>query len=365
MQAPQSLRSLPETMAYALSLLLLISSLCAFTAQADSRGEALYNENCAICHGEDGAGGMGIPLSSASFLGAASTQYIKHTIRLGRPGRVMPSFYWMPEADVTAIIDYINSWRKTPPRVWSTRTIEGDPQTGKQLYQSHCASCHGKDAQGGKGTGMHFSRPTDIPVTATALNNQGFLHSAPDEMLYFIIKYSRQGSIMPAASQLGLSRQQVNDIVSYIRSFQRDNLYKDDIYTEEPPTLMIESPYSFEETLINVKRAIAGANFIHIRDQALTEGLDITVDNVATDKGSRQTIVYFCNFNFLYDALKIDPRVGMFLPCRITIVEQAGRVQMMSINPKHLSQLFNNNELDESCDKMYQVYLGILEDASL
>ncbi len=344
----------------AISLLLLISGLYAFTAHASSRGEALYNENCSICHGEDGSGGMGIPLSSASFLDAASTQYIKQTIRLGRPGRVMPSFYWMPDADIAAIIDYMNDWRKTAPRVWSARPIEGDPQIGKQLYQTHCASCHGEDAKGGKGTGMHFSRPTDIPVTATALNNQGFLHSAPDEMLYFIIKYSRQGSIMPAASQLGLSAQQVNDIVSYIRSFQRDDLYKDAAYAEEPPTLMVESPYSFDETLVNVKRAIAGANFIHIRDQALTEGLE-----VAMDKDNRQTMVYFCNFNFLYDALKIDPRIGMFLPCRITITEQAGKVQMMSINPKHLSQLFNNNELDESCDKMYELYLGILEDASL
>jgi len=360
MQAFQLFRSMPITRTSALSLLLLIGSLCVFVAQADSRGEPLYNENCAICHGEDGSGGMGIPLSSASFLDAASTHYIKQTIRLGRPGRVMPSFYWMPEDDIAAIIDYINGWRKTPPRVWSARSIEGNPQTGKQLYQTHCASCHGENAQGGKGTGMHFSRPTDIPVTATALNNQGFLHSAPDEMLYFIIKYSRQGSIMPAASQLDLSRQQINDIVSYIRSFQRDDLHKDSLYAEEPATLMVESPYSFEETLINVKRAIAGANFIHIRDQALTEGLD-----VATDKGSRQTMVYFCNFNFLYDALKIDPRVGMFLPCRITITEQDGKVQMMSINPKHLSQLFNNNALDESCDKMYELYLGILEDASL
>lgn len=248
MQAIQPLCSMRHARTCVLSLLLLASSLCAFSATAENRGEALYNENCAICHGEDGTGGMGIPLSSASFLDAASTHYIKQTIRLGRPGRVMPSFYWMPEADIEAIIDYINSWRKTPPRVWSARTIEGNPETGKQLYQTYCASCHGENAQGGKGTGMHFSRPTDIPVTATALNNQGFLHSVADEMLYFIIKYSRQGSIMPAASQLGLSRQQINHIVSYIRSFQRDDLHKDSLYAEEPPTLMVESPYSFEET---------------------------------------------------------------------------------------------------------------------
>ena len=56
---------MPKISVPALSLLLLIGGLCQFTAHADSRGEALYNENCAICHGEDGSGGMGIPLSSA------------------------------------------------------------------------------------------------------------------------------------------------------------------------------------------------------------------------------------------------------------------------------------------------------------
>lgn len=345
---------------YILSLLLLLTGSFTQYAQAESRGEELFRNNCSICHGANGSGGMGIPLASASFLDAASNQYLKQTIRLGRPGRVMPSFYWMPEADINALIEYINQWRDTPPKTWSSATIKGNPETGAQLFKSHCASCHGNQAQGGKGTGLHFSRPTDIPVTATALNNQGLLNSAPDEMLHYIITHSRKGSIMPSANQLGLSSVNVNDIVSYIRGFQKSQLSKTKRYTEEPASLIINSPYSFEDTLENVKRAIVGSNFIHIRDQDLTYGLD-----VKPMPNSRQTIIYFCNFSFLYEALKIDPRVGMFLPCRVTVTEQDGKVQIMSINPKHLSQLFNNNALDESCDKMYEVYTAILEDASL
>ena len=340
--------------------LLLLSSLVCTHSSAESRGEALFLENCAICHGENGAGGMGATLSSQTFLDSASDQYLKHTIRLGRPGRIMPSFYFLPESDVEAIISYINNWRKTPPRTWPNTPVTGNPDKGKSLFQSHCATCHGQDAEGGIGTGMHFSRPTNVPVTAPALNNQGLLNSMPDHMIRYMIEQKRENSIMPSAKQLGLSRVQVNNIVSYIRSFQKKSLTSKALYDEEPASLIYDSPYSYEETVDNVKRAITGTNFVHIRDQELTDGFKVDKAN-----GSKQTMIYFCNFNFLYEALKIDPRVGMFLPCRITITEEAGEVKMMSINPKHLSQLFNNNELDESCDKMYELYTNILEDASL
>jgi len=76
-------------------------------------------------------------------------------------------------------------------------------------------------------------------------------------------------------------------------------------------------------------------------------------------------VLHFCNFGFLFEALAIDPRVGMFLPCRITVIEKAGKVQLSTINPKRLSRLFNNRELDESCNEMYEVYTTLLEDATL
>jgi len=333
------------------------------TSHASSQGEALYLENCAICHGNDGQGGMGIPLSNKDFLKSASSQYLKKTIRVGRPNRIMPSFYWMPESDINEIILYIDGWRKKPAPTWSKQTIVANKAAGKKLYQQKCSSCHGENAQGGKGSGLHFSRPSGIAITPPALNNQGLLNSAPDQMLHYIITHGRKNTPMPSAKQLGLSDNDINNLVSYIRSFQQSKLSHKLIYNDEPASLIVDSPYGFDETIENVKRAISGSNFVHIRDQALTYGFNVSAAK-PTDS-SRQTIVYFCSFSFLYEALKIDPRVGMFLPCRITVTEQNGKVQMMSINPKHLSQLFNNDELDESCDKMHELYSGILEDASL
>ena len=76
-------------------------------------------------------------------------------------------------------------------------------------------------------------------------------------------------------------------------------------------------------------------------------------------------MVYFCNFKFLDDVLKIDPRVGLFLPCRVTVVQQGDQVLVMTINPKRLSYLFNNRELDAACDEMTELYEAILEESTL
>ena len=37
----------------------------------------------------------------------------------------------------------------------------------------------------------------------------------------------------------------------------------------------------------------------------------------------------------------------------------------MSINPKNLSHLFNNTELDKACQKMHDLYSDIMEEATL
>jgi cytochrome c oxidase cbb3-type subunit III len=242
--------------------------------------------------------------------------------------------------------------------VYNHDAVQGNAVTGKKLFDQHCSSCHGVDAVGGRGTGVMFSRPHDLPIVPPALNNSGFLASTTDAMIHTIIEQGRSNTPMPAARSLGISAQQIDDIVRYIRSLQPPQIPDT---RNEPAVLVADSSYSYDETISKVKAAAVGMNFRLIRDQALDDGL------VAESKESkRQMMVYFCNFKFLYDALAIDPRVGLFLPCRVTVIETAdGQVKVMSINPKRLSHIFNNNELDQACDEMYKLYASILEEATL
>lgn len=339
----------------------IISAFLLFTSSAlyaSPNGAQLYTNHCSACHGADGHGGVGVPLALPDFQYGVTNDYLTKTIRLGRPGRIMPAFTSLSNAEVTAIIKHIRTWAPGKPFKYSNKRINGNLKHGKMIYEKNCAVCHGSNGEGGKGTGVTFSRPRDLPVIAPALNNPGFLASAPDLMIKTVLMNGREGTPMLSFLKQGLSEKDIDDVVTYVRSFQKQPAAKK---TEEDsePLISFESPNSLDETVAIIKRAIVGKNFRIIRVQYLNQGL---VEEGKENK--KQVMIYFCNFNLLNRALAIDPRVGLFLPCRITAVEKDGKVTVMATNPLNMSRLFNNEELNKLCHDMYQVYADIVEEST-
>ncbi len=336
----------------------LISLLISFPVFAATHGEQLYTINCSACHGPTGQGGVGVPLALPDFQYGVTNKYLEKTIRLGRPGRIMPAFSQLKDNEVKAIIKFIRTWAPGKPFKYSNKKINGNQKHGKQLFSQNCASCHGVKGQGGTGTGVTFSRPRDLPVIAPALNNSGFLASAPDLMIKTVLMNGREGTPMVSFLKQGLSEKDIDDIVSYIRSFEKKSHNKVP-QNNINPLISYETAYSLKETVEIIKRAAIGKNFKIIRTQFLNQGLV-----KAGDENKKQVMVYFCNFNFLNRALAIDPRVGLFLPCRITITENNGKVTVSSTNPLYMSHFFNNAKLSKLCEEMHQVYVDILEEAT-
>ncbi len=347
-------------MKYLLFSFLILFSVGVFAAP---QGDALYATHCSTCHGISGEGGVGVPLALPSFLNSVPDSFLKKSIRSGRPGRIMPAFDELSDAQVDAIVGHVRGWSKKPAPVEDNTVVKGDIKKGKQLYSHHCSQCHGENGEGGKGTGVTFSRKRDLPIIATALNNSGFLTAASDAMIRNTITYGREGTPMTSMLVAGMSEQDIDDVVVYIRSFESSatQLQKSlDDTDAESPVISAKSPYNLEETIENLKQAITDQNFTLIRTEFLERGL---VEAGAENK--KQVVLHFCNFKFLFKALAIDPRVGMFLPCRVTVIEKEGVVTLSAINPKRLSKLFNNSELNKYCDEMYDVYSTLLEDATL
>jgi cytochrome c oxidase cbb3-type subunit 3 len=340
-------------------VLLLLLAVSGVLHAAD--GAELFRRHCAVCHGDHGEGGVGVPLALPDFQRQVSDTFLKRTIRYGRPGRVMPAFSSLSDEEINALVAQVRSFVDVKAPVYEQQHISGNAERGKQLFAQNCARCHGSEGKGGQGTGVTFSRPRDLPVIPPGLNNPGFLRSASDEMIKHTLEQGREGTPMPSFSKQGLSDQQLNDIVAYVRSFQQHPAHPHGTdVAGEPLTLSYESPYGVEETVAAVKRAAVGKNFRLIRVQKLNQGL---VE--AGKENPKQVIVYFCNFQMLNNALAIDPRVGLFLPCRVTVAERDGKVSVYAINPKRLSYLFNNSELNTMCDDMYNTYVSILEEATL
>ena len=325
-------------------------------------GAKLYAHNCAACHGSRGTGGVGVPLALPDFLAAANNDYLCHTIRFGRPGRVMPAFRQLSDAEIDAIVRHIRGWAPTgavTAAVGST-PIKGNAEHGEKLYARYCIACHGAHGEGGHGTGVTFSRPRDLPVLAPALNNPGFLAAASDAMIEATLMRGRRGTPMQSFLKLGLKERDIDDLVVYVRSFEHiplPNPVKP--VADEPPIIARESPYDMDKTVERLKEAIGAANLRLIRVRYFDEAFA-----AKGEENKHHVVVDSCDFKFLNQALKIDPRVGLFLPCRFTLTEKNGKVRVMVINPKRLSAIFNNSELNQLCDRMYKVYVDIIEEAT-
>jgi cytochrome c oxidase cbb3-type subunit 3 len=344
------------------TLLLAVASFLTLpAAHAAPDGARLYARHCAACHGAEGSGGVGVPLSQPDLLATVDDQYLRLSIRHGRPGRVMPAFKQLSDAEVNAIVRHMRSWAKDRAAPVPVKVGKGNAARGEKLYAQYCAACHGANGEGGHGTGVTFSRPRDLAVLAPALNNPGYLAAASDTVIKATLVRGRDGTPMQSFLKQGLKEPDIDDIVAFVRSFGKQQPAKSaKIIAAEAPILQRVSPYSVEETTTRVKDALQRINMRIIRSVSFDQGM---VD--VKEESPKRWIVDGCDFGYLNKALAVDPRVGLFLPCRVTIAEHQGKVRVMTINPKRLSSIFNNSELNQMCEEMHQLYNDLLDEVVL
>ena len=80
----------------------------------------------------------------------------------------------------------------------------------------------------------------------------------------------------------------------------------------------------------------------------------------------KQLSMRFCNFSQLYTMINTEPRLGVVLPCRITVVEEDdGTVLIYVMNMRLVSGLFNNEQLEEFVEGMVDALANIIDEATL
>lgn len=140
-----------------------------FFVAAVERGDNLYSENCAQCHGADGGGGgapspynaeESWPAPNLTTIAARYEDnpnitdvrdYIITTLERGRPGTPMPVWgaaYGGPWTDqqIQEVTDWILARQVDDPTEAQTTSL-----TGEDLYAGNCARCHGEDGRSGEG----------------------------------------------------------------------------------------------------------------------------------------------------------------------------------------------------------------------
>jgi cytochrome c oxidase cbb3-type subunit 3 len=188
---------------------------------AAERGQALYAQYCAVCHGAQGQGrvqGNATSLNNPDFLAVASDTFLQTTIAQGRRDTAMRG--WAHEAggplrreDMRDLVTFLRSWQQEASRLPPPPRGRGDPVRGQQLYEAACATCHGWEGRGNLGMGP-------------AVTNPDLLATADDAFLWVTIAYGRRGTPMFPSLRgrdgvRQLSAQEIHDLVAYLRSRQR------------------------------------------------------------------------------------------------------------------------------------------------
>jgi cytochrome c oxidase cbb3-type subunit III len=126
-----------------------------------STGHRLFGDNCAACHGINAKGGYGYPdLTDDDWIWGGDLETIAQTMRVGvneqhPQGRnsQMPSFGrdGILDADqVSLAANYIYSL--SHPK-FVTAANRASVLSGREVFMSNCAICHGEDARGKRDVG--------------------------------------------------------------------------------------------------------------------------------------------------------------------------------------------------------------------
>lgn len=212
------------------TLFLATSLVCAtpFAAQpstlsAHERGKALFERNCAVCHGADGQAGTPVgrllkprPRNFADPIEMArlTVDRIYRAIKEGRPGTAMAAWKQvLTETEIGDVIDYIHSLSsatKTAPFSAERLSLE----VGRRIYARECANCHGADGRADTEVARVLNPPprnfTD-PIVMARLD---------DGRVYMAIYRGRPGTAMGGRGEL-LAPAEIIDVMRYIRTLVR------------------------------------------------------------------------------------------------------------------------------------------------
>lgn len=160
-------------------------------ARLSAPASVLYRDNCTVCHGPALAGQAGFPdLSDAHWLWSGSPEEVETTIAYGINAThdetrysEMPAFgrdELLEREDLDAVTEYVLS-------------LQGAAQdgalveTGAQVFEENCASCHGDAGEGGYENG------------APSLADSAWIYGGSRDEIRETLQAGRQG-VMPAWS---------------------------------------------------------------------------------------------------------------------------------------------------------------------
>src|SRR5262245_16505991 len=194
-----------------------------------ARGQALFGENCAGCHGASGDGGgadarrLGLTPANFSdplFMRGETPRDHFNVVSLGRRRAGMPA--WADPLSVQQRGDAISDlWTLGPPRPAR--------DAGRSLYPANGEGCHGTE---GAGDGP---RAAALPAGVPDLRRPGSLIDQTDTQLVAIVEEGVPGTAMPGFHDV-LSEDQRWTVVAWLRALSLGGAEASGLAPERPAT---------------------------------------------------------------------------------------------------------------------------------
>ncbi|MEW5986210.1 MAG: c-type cytochrome [Chloroflexota bacterium] len=213
-------------------------------------GQAIYDQRCAVCHGENGDGaGPGADLmfprprdfTSGAFKIRTTTsdspptdEDLIRVISQGMPGTTMPA--WgnvLSNDEMAAVAQYVKSFTdifedEAQPVLVGDR-VRADAESiarGAEVYrQVQCFKCHGDEGRGDGPSALTLTDEFDQVIYPADLSQAWFFRGGGTaEDIYLRIMGGMIGSPMPSFADALLDEQMRWDLVNYVDSLSPDTL---------------------------------------------------------------------------------------------------------------------------------------------
>ena len=194
---------------------------------------ALYKQNCAACHGENGRNGAAISLANPVYIAVAGEDQLRNVIAKGVPGKLMPAFAksaggMLTDDQVSVLAQgIVKQWgnsslfagQNLPPY---QATSPGNAEHGFETYSVFCARCHGANGEGGPADGNAHSSKGKLG----SIVDPSYLALISDQNLRSIVIAGRPDEAMPdwrndvpqSMPANPMTDQQITDILAWMAS---------------------------------------------------------------------------------------------------------------------------------------------------
>lgn len=174
---------------------------------------ALYESNCAGCHGRNGHLGAARPLNDPVFLAVIGKDKLRDTIANGVPKTAMPAFGKnaggsLTDQQITILANQMDAQWSRPQDLAAVPLPSysadlGDPKAGEAAFHNNCAICHGEEGMEGK---------------AGSIIDVAFLALVSDQSLRTTVIAGRSDRGMPdwRRHSKTMTPQDISDVVAWL-----------------------------------------------------------------------------------------------------------------------------------------------------